>query len=72
VERRLAEHNSGAYGGYTSKRLPSVLRWSEHFLDITAAIAVSKGRSRVVAHKEEALIRWRVELIGFWRSEVGT
>jgi putative endonuclease len=22
LERRLSEHNSGAYGGYTSKRLP--------------------------------------------------
>ena len=31
LERRLAERNSGTYAGYTSKRLPVVLVWSEHF-----------------------------------------
>ena len=63
LERRLAEHNSSAYGGYTSKRLPVVLVWSEHFLDITDAIAVErqiKGWSRT---KKEALIRGDYELI---------
>jgi putative endonuclease len=42
LERRLAEHNSGTYAGYTSKRLPVVLVWSEHFLNITDAIAVER------------------------------
>jgi putative endonuclease len=63
LERRLAEHNSGAYGGYTSKRRPVVLVWSEHFLNITDAIAVErqiKGWSR---SKKEALIRGDYELI---------
>ena len=57
LERRLSEHNSGTYGGYTSKRLPVELVWSEHFLNITDAIAVErqiKGWSRA---KKEALIR---------------
>ena len=57
LERQLSEHNSGTYGGYTSKRLPVELVWSEHFLDITDAIAVErkiKGWSRA---KKEALIR---------------
>ena len=57
LERRLSEHNSGTYGGYTSKRLPVEFVWSEHFLDITDAIAVErqiKGWSRA---KKEALIR---------------
>ena len=57
LERRLSEHNSGAYGGYTSRRLPVELVWSEHFLDVTDAIAVErqiKGWSR---SKKEALIR---------------
>jgi len=63
LEQRLAEHNAGTYGGYTSKRLPVVLVWSEHFLDITDAIAVErqiKGWSRT---KKEALIRGDYELI---------
>jgi putative endonuclease len=57
LERRLAEHNSGVFGGYTSKRLPVELVWSEHFPDITDAIAVErqlKGWSRA---KKEALIK---------------
>lgn len=51
------EHKNGAYGGYTSKRLPVELVWSEHFLNITDAIAVErqiKGWSRA---RKEALIR---------------
>ena len=57
LDRRLPEHSNGTYGGYTSKRLPVELVWSQHFLNITDAIAVErqiKGWSRV---KKEALIR---------------
>ena len=57
LERRLSEHNSGAFGDYTSKRLPVELVWAEHFPDITDAIAVErqpKGWSRA---KKEALIK---------------
>jgi putative endonuclease len=63
LERRLAEHNGGTYGGYTSKRLPVVIVWSEHFPNITDAIAAErqiKGWSR---SKKEALIRGDYELI---------
>lgn len=63
LERRLSEHNNGPYGGYTSKRLPVTLVWSEHFLDITDAIAVErqiKGWSRA---KKEALTRGDFDLI---------
>jgi putative endonuclease len=45
------------FGGYTSKRLPVTIVCSEHFLNITDAIAVEgqvKGWSRA---KKEALIR---------------
>ena len=55
LERRVNEHDQGAYGGYTSTRRPVV--WAEHFPDITDAIAVErqiKGWSRA---KKEALIR---------------
>jgi len=63
LERRLSEHNNGTYGGYTSKRLPVELVWSQHFPDITDAIAVErqiKGWSRA---KKEALIRGDYEEI---------
>lgn len=57
LTRRIAEHQSAAYEGYTSKRLPVTLVWSEHFERITDAIAVErklKGWSRA---KKEALVR---------------
>jgi len=57
LERRVAEHNSGGLGGYTSTRRPVVLVYSEWFQRITDAIAAErqiKGWSRA---KKEALIR---------------
>ena len=57
LEARLAEHNSGIYGGYTSSRRPVVLVWSQPFVSILDAIAAErqiKGWSRA---KKEALIR---------------
>jgi putative endonuclease len=63
LDRRVSEHNNGTYDGYTSKRLPVILVWAEHFPDITDAIAVErqiKGWSRP---KKEALIRGDYEMI---------
>ena len=56
LEQRLAEHNSGAYGGYTSKRRPVVLVWHQHFLSITDAIAVERQLKGWSRRKKEALI----------------
>jgi putative endonuclease len=56
LERRVNEHNSGAYGGYTSTRRPVALVYSQWFERITDAIAAErqlKGWSRA---KKEALI----------------
>jgi putative endonuclease len=57
LERRLSEHNNGTYGGYTSKRLPVELVWSQHFPDITDAIAVERQIKSWSRLKKEALIR---------------
>ena len=57
LEQRVAEHNSGMFGGYTNTRGPVVLVYSEWFQRITDAIAAErqiKGWSRA---KKEALIR---------------
>ena len=56
LERRIAEHNAGAFGGYTASRRPVTLLFSQYFSAITDAIAAErqvKGWSRV---KKEALI----------------
>ena len=60
--RRISEHETGAYRGYTFTRRPVRLVWSEHFDRIVDAIAVErqiKGWSRA---KKQALIRgeWTV------------
>jgi predicted GIY-YIG superfamily endonuclease len=42
LEHRVAEHNSGAFGGYTSKRLPVRVVFSQHFESIADAIAAER------------------------------
>ncbi|HZO44564.1 MAG TPA: GIY-YIG nuclease family protein [Xanthobacteraceae bacterium] len=57
LEQRIAEHNSGSYGGYTETRRPVTLAFSQWFDRIADAIAAErqvKGWSRA---KKEALIR---------------
>jgi predicted GIY-YIG superfamily endonuclease len=49
LERRVAEHNSGTYSGWTCSRRPVVLVFSQYFEKITDAIAAErqiKGWSR--------------------------
>jgi putative endonuclease len=56
LERRVAEHNAGLHAGYTARRRPVQLAYSEHFADVTDAIAAErqlKGWSRA---KKQALI----------------
>ena len=63
LERRIAEHNSGLIKGFTSKRLPVKLVFSERFSDINDAIRLEKqikGWSRI---KKKALIEGNIELL---------
>lgn len=56
LARRVNEHNGGLHKGYTSRRLPVTLVWSQEFQQTTDAIAAErqiKGWSRA---KKEALI----------------
>jgi putative endonuclease len=57
LEQRIAEHNARTYDGYTAKRRPVTLAYSDWFDQITDAIAAErqvKGWSRA---KKKALIR---------------
>jgi len=56
LEVRMCQHRSGQLGGYTAKRLPVELVWSESFATRDEAFAAErqiKGWSRA---KKEALI----------------
>jgi predicted GIY-YIG superfamily endonuclease len=57
LEERIAKHQSGQYGGYTSTRLPVKLVFSQEFPSREQALASErqiKGWSR---KKKEAMIR---------------
>lgn len=63
LEKRIEEHNAGAFGGYTAGRRPVVLVFQQEFQQITDAIAAErqiKGWSRA---KKEALIRGDFERV---------
>jgi len=56
LDHRIAEHNTGALGGYTSSRRPVELVWHQEFEDPHDAVSAErqiKGWSR---KKKEALI----------------
>jgi len=56
LELRMTQHRTGAFGGYTAKRRPVTLVWSDNFMTRDEAFAVErklKGWSRA---KKEALI----------------
>ena len=56
LEVRVAEHNSGHYGGYTMGRRPVVLVWSQDFYRIADAIAAERQLKGWIRAKKEALI----------------
>ena len=63
LEIRVAQHQSGHFGGYTSTRRPVVLAYSDYFENIVDAIAAErqvKGWSRA---KKEALMAGRFDLL---------
>ena len=63
LESRVAEHNTGRYGNWTTSRLPARLAFAQHFANITDAIAAErqiKGWSRA---KKDALIAGAFHLL---------
>jgi len=62
LEDRVAQHNAGNFGGYTTSRRPVVLVWHQEFQYVTDAIAAErqvKGWSRA---KKETRVRGDFEL----------
>lgn len=56
LERRISEHNSGLLKGFTSKRLPVKLVYSERLFDINQAIKFEKQIKGWSRKKKQALI----------------
>ncbi|MGH7090625.1 MAG: GIY-YIG nuclease family protein [Stellaceae bacterium] len=57
LERRVAEHNSGRFDGFTSRRLPVILVYHEEFANATDAITTERTLKDWSRAKKEALIR---------------
>jgi predicted GIY-YIG superfamily endonuclease len=57
LERRIAEHNTGAYGGFTKGRRPVELVYHQEFDRVTDAIMVERQLKGWRRAKKEALIR---------------
>jgi putative endonuclease len=63
VELRVWEHQNGVYSGYTAKRRPVKLVWSQGFPTYIEAIAVERQIKRGSRTKKEALIKGNFELL---------
>ena len=57
LEQRLAEHNAGAFGGYTARRRPVTLVFSQEFESAEDAIAMERRMKGWRRAKKEALLR---------------
>lgn len=56
LEQRLAEHNAGTFGGFTSSRRPVELVYQQEFERITDAISAERQLKGWGRAKKEALI----------------
>jgi putative endonuclease len=57
LELRIAQHNTGAFGGYTSTRCPVTLVFSQWFDRVTDAIENERKLKKWSRAKKEAFIR---------------
>jgi putative endonuclease len=63
LEKRIEEHNTGIYKGYTSTRLPVELVYSNRYNDVNEAIRSEKQIKGWSKAKKEALIKGDFELL---------
>jgi predicted GIY-YIG superfamily endonuclease len=57
LEERVAEHDAGAFDGYTTLRRPVTLVFSQHFDRVEDAISAERQVKGWRREKKEALIR---------------
>ena len=57
LDRRIAEHQTGAFGGHTSTRRPVTHVYHQHFLRLDDAVRAERQVKGWRREKKEALIR---------------
>ena len=65
LERRVAEHQSGAFPGFTSKRRPVELVWSENFQTRAEALEAERIVGGWSKGKKQALIAGNWSLVSY-------
>ena len=68
IEKRVSEHNNGGVKGYTFKRRPVELVFSEYFEDVYDAISAERKIKDWTRVKKEALIRVILSFCINWRN----
>ncbi len=63
IEKRISEHQNGLIKGYTSKRLPIELVFSEYFDDVYNSLTAERQVKGWTRAKKEALINGDFELL---------
>ena len=63
IEKRISEHQNGLIKGYTSKRLPIELVFSEYFEDVYNSLTAERQVKGWTRAKKEALINGDFELL---------
>ena len=63
IETRIAQHNLGVIDGYTAKRRPVKLLWSQEFGDIRYAIEAERMLKKWTRAKKEALMKEDFDLL---------
>lgn len=63
ILKRISEHNLGIYDGYTARRRPVKLLWSQEFDDIRYAIRAERQIKKWTRAKKEALINENFKLL---------
>ncbi|MFA5683684.1 MAG: GIY-YIG nuclease family protein [Lysobacteraceae bacterium] len=68
LERRIAQHQHGEIPGYTVKRRPVTLVWSQPFSTREEALAAERQVKGWARAKKEALIRgdWKAIQVHAW------
>jgi predicted GIY-YIG superfamily endonuclease len=63
LHKRVAEHESGTFDGYTARRRPVLLVFSQHFQRIEDAVAAERQIKGWRREKKEALIAGKLDLL---------
>ena len=70
LEKRIAEHQSGKFKGYTAKKLPVKLVFSDFFYSREQAFAVEHQIKKWSRKKKEALINGDFALLSLYAKKI--